>query len=775
MYVKAAHQWFQGGYLGEYINNQDCKKGIYEAELLAQTMAYKWIYDEVQLQVFTFGNIPKIKIVYDSQSAGQAATGGFGGNLNNIYFVAARSLAHFVTHGCGWEVVEEHQRSHEGHPGNEAADDIARWALTRKGKATIWPALVDPKHHRNLQWLWWIEKTKRKGIHATKGIETFSWRKPIATYDPRIVEEMKEKTVPEVRTRRVGINMNIVNYNINTFNDQKKSDRQGKKFSPTKFEAFTRLCDNKKTHIFMLQETRVKRRLPDTKDYHIFQGLADRAGKGGVMIGISKKRGICTKIPVKGENVKVVMANEETLVLRVSDPSLRAIVISGHAPHSGLPDSAIKKWWHELTILLREKAHGWPIMFGIDSNGRLGSMTSENVGDHQQATENYCGSQLHAFCIATDTILPATFASYQRGDGATWQHPRGQLARLDYIGIPRRWKTCNMNTCVDQELAINQTLYDHRPCRLMLKGSVETKMIEKKECKTTNKKTVRVDYRDDGVKDKLANHLKNLEEVTWTTDVHRHLQDFYENVREIVEGIAGSHCEPTRRKSYLSEETWQLVKAKKQHRRQLFECRDTRKRAFLGSFFAMWKGEVTESEWYEEEMAEAQANEVYHYHMFQTIGGQVTKALRKEDDDFPGEFAKSLARFDQPQYQRQLWKEIRRYLPRSRERKQTIPVEQIDGVDNKWADYLCALEAGEKKTYHQIYMQCIDDHNKSKLPGAALRDIPTLLETRGPPENHKDGESNGNGPTERRPATSDAYPNGSTYLANSVQDGGARY
>ena len=697
MYVKAMDRWFHGGYLGEYIDNHDGKKGIYEAELLAQIIAYKWIYDEIQLQVFNFGKVPKIKIIYDSQSAGQAALGGIGGNINNIYFVAARSIAHFVTHGCGWEVIEEHQRSHEGNPGNESADDVARWGLTRKGKVNIWTTLLEPKQHRNLQWLWWIEKIRRKGECSKEEIDAFAWKKPTATVDQRIVAEMKEMTVPEVKIKRVGITMNVVSYNINTFNDQQKSDRHGKKFSPSKFEAFTRLCDEKKTHIFMLQETRLKRRIPAARDYHIFQGLAGRTGKGGVMIGISKTRGICTKTPVKEENVKVIMANEETLVLRVSDPSLRAIVISGHAPHSGLPESTIKKWWHELTLLMREKAHGWPLIFGIDSNGRVGSMISKHVGDHQQTTENYCGSQLHAFCIATDTILPSTFASHQWGDGATWQHPRGQLARIDYVGIPRRWKACNLTTYVDQELAINQTLYDHRPCRLMLKGNVETKLVEKTEGKMINKKPARVDYRNEGIKEQIATYLRDMEEPAWTTDVHRHLQSFYENLKKGLEDIAEGQTEAKRRKSYLSEETWQLVKAKRRHRQQLFEHRDVRKRAFLGIYFAIWKGEVNESDWYEQELAEAQTNEVYHYHMFQTIGSQVTKALRKEDDDFFGEFAKNLAHFDQPQCQRQLWKEIRRYLPRSRERKQTTPVEQIDGIDTKWVNYLCDLEAAKKR------------------------------------------------------------------------------
>ena len=729
MFVKVSNQWFHGGYIGEYLANEEGKLGIYEAELMAQTMAYKWMYDEVNLQVFNFARRPLLKIIYDSQSAGLATTGGFGGNPNNIFYVAARSMAQFVTLGCGWEVQEEHQKSHVGHPGNEAADDVAQWALTKRGKISIWKTFIDPREQRNLQWLWWVERFKRKGIDGLEESNAFAWEKPTAVFDNRVVVEMNEKTIPEVKTKQINAKLNIVHYNINTFNDPNKTGRGGKRFSPSKFEAFTRLCDKKNTHIFMLQETRVKRQIPDAKDYHIFQGLASRTGKGGVMIGISKRIGICSKAPVSEKNVKVMMANEETLVLRVTDPSLRAVLISGHAPHSGLPERAIQKWWNDLTTLLKEKAHGWPVIFGIDSNGRLGSMVSEHVGDHQQAPENFCGSQLHAFCTATDTILPATFALCQWGDGNTWQHPGGQCARLDYIGIPRQWSACSISTYIDQELAVNQSLYDHRPCWLTMKGSIETRIVERPTRSERRNTPNKLDYRSEQVKEKLTIGLNRMSEASWKKDVHQHLQDFYDGIKDVVKGALEGRCTTTRRKSYLTEDTWQLIQAKKWHRRHLFEARDARRIADLGMYFACWKGCISEVDYYERDVKEARLYEIQHHHMFQELGRQVARALRREDDEFFGEFAKNLARFDQPQSQRQLWREIRRYLPRAKERKHTTPVEQIDGLDNKWADYLCLLEAGEKKTYQQIYAQCIEDHNKTSIPGASLGDIPTLLET----------------------------------------------
>ena len=729
MFVRVADAWFLGGFIGERLDNTDGKAGIYEAELLAQTMAYKWIMDEVGLQVFNFGKVPLLKIVYDSQSAGQAASGGFGGDLNNVYYVASRSMAQLVNQGCGWEVVEEHQKSHTGHPGNEAADDVAKWALQRKDRINIWRVFKDPTQKRNLQWLWWVERVKNKGHPTEKILDAFTWEKPVAKYDERIVAEMKEKTIPVEKSKHTHMEVKVVSYNINTFNDQKKSDRNGKRFSPGKFEAFTRMCREKNTHLFMLQETRIKRKIPDTKDYYIYQGLATNKGKGGVMIGISKRTGIFNKLPIREENVKVMMANEETLVLRVSDPSLRAILVSGHAPHSGLPEGIIRKWWQELTILLREKAHNWPIIFGIDSNGRLGSMTSKCIGNHQQAKENFCGGQLHAFCIATDTILPSTFASWQWGEGDTWQHPSGQLARLDYIGVPRTWSTCAMTAFVDQEMAMGTSLYDHRPCRLTMRGMVEARMIERVNDKTNRRRNLRLDYRDENTKRELAEHLKNSNDIPWTKDVHSHLHDFYEDVRNVIGEISKKRSTTTKRKNYISEETWQLVQAKKTHRAHIFSCREERRLAQMGKFFALWRRKPEDAEQCEQIKMSSLAGEIYHHYMFQTVGKQVTKALRCEDENFFGEFAENLTKFDKPQCQRQLWREIRRYLPRARERKRTTPVEQMDGVETIWANYLCLLEAGERKTFQQIYTQCIEDHNKSGTPRPRIQDIPTLLET----------------------------------------------
>ena len=290
MFARKGNRWYMGGFIGEYISNEKGDLGIYEAELHAQTIACKWIIDEVNLQIFNFGRVPKLEIIYDSCAAGEATTGGFGGNINNHYFTTARSLMHMITLGHGWEVKMRHQRSHIGEPGNEAADDVASWALTQAHKVTGLSRFREKREQKNFQWLWWVVR-QRNPETKTLGCP-FDWEKPQARMDPRIIDKMKGKENEKIVKAIVDMEMNVVSYNINSVNDQEKSSKNGRRFSPTKFEALTCMYDAKRVHLFMLQETRLRRRITSTSNYMIFQGIADSKGRGGVMIGISRKRGI---------------------------------------------------------------------------------------------------------------------------------------------------------------------------------------------------------------------------------------------------------------------------------------------------------------------------------------------------------------------------------------------------------------------------------------------------------------------------------------------------
>ena len=119
----------------------------------------------------------------------------------------------------------------------------------------------------------------------------------------RIQEEHQpshEKSSQVVK-RAIDAHINILAYNINSVNDTGQTKRRDQ-FSPVKFEGLTKLYFEYEIDIFMLQETRMKRSLPQNQYYNLVQSFAGKKGNGGIIIGFSKQGGGHDKRPVQPEN-----------------------------------------------------------------------------------------------------------------------------------------------------------------------------------------------------------------------------------------------------------------------------------------------------------------------------------------------------------------------------------------------------------------------------------------------------------------------------------------
>ena len=461
MYAKVGSNWYFGGFVYYNFGDEGEGYGSYEAELMSQAMSCKWANDEVRLQRFNYGTTPKIVMIYDSHAAGKAAEGSFGGKLDNHFFVVARSMYQFLQEGQEIDAQEVYQKAHVGDPGNESVDDVAKWALSQKSKQAPWSRLAQGDD-LSFQWLWWIAKEHRGNPQSISLMDLLRLPKATASHDDRILKEMQVESKKQDVHKTTETSISVITYNINSVNDTGKKKNQ-KRCSPTTMDALTRLYAKQGVDIILLQETRLRRTLPGNGFYNFYQSFAGPKGQGGILIGIAKKKGGLGYEPIKVENIKVMHSDPELLVLRVHDASLKAIVLAGHAPHAAREADLIEAWWTQLRKMLKEKAPGWPVIGGIDANARLGSLESENIGNFQGTQENEGGRQLHLFCSETDTWCPSTFQGVQRGPGETWKHPNGAEARLDYVIAPMQWKKCRVKTRIAGELAMGNSLYDHRP------------------------------------------------------------------------------------------------------------------------------------------------------------------------------------------------------------------------------------------------------------------------------------------------------------------------
>ena len=88
------------------------------------------------------------------------------------------------------------------------------------------------------------------------------------------------------------------------------------------------------------------------------------------------------------------------------------------------------------------------------------------------------------------------------------------------------------------------------------------------------------------------------------------------------------------------------------------------------------------------------------------ICNQVVKAMRKDDVIFFHNIAAEIGQFVGPQQAKELWKTVRRSLPKFRQRRMQTPPEQIETLEDQWHPYFQQLETGCPTSPEELLQDC---------------------------------------------------------------------
>ena len=128
-------------------------------------------------------------------------------------------------------------------------------------------------------------------------------------------------------------------------------------------------------------------------------------------------------------------------------------------------------------------------------------------------------------------------------------------------------------------------------------------------------------------------------------------------------------------KTTMTDQTWELVCAKKQWRNALHDQSRQRSQTLQAMFFAAWRLSkwnslaITHLVGFDEllcQLDQAIASALYH---FSKLGKEVTRALRADDRAFFDHLAAEAAEFLAPNQIKDFWRTIRRHLPKFRNRQ----------------------------------------------------------------------------------------------------------
>ena len=166
--------------------------------------------------------------------------------------------------------------------------------------------------------------------------------------------------------------------------------------------------------------------------------------------------------PCPASSIVVLYASPTVLIAsgRLRGRELRFLVARG--PHHAHSRETKAAWWHQLTHLCHAHGQGALWLMMLDANCRLGSVTSEAVGDCQPDPEDDAGLFFHALLRDMEAWLPSTFHHSMSGDGGTLRQRRsGKLDRSDYVALPLSWRDSSCRAFVEPHISAGHTFVDH--------------------------------------------------------------------------------------------------------------------------------------------------------------------------------------------------------------------------------------------------------------------------------------------------------------------------
>ena len=710
LFVLTEGQWMKGGFISNQAKFADT---AFQAELESHLLASKWEWDILRWCEMRSHALPKVAIHFDNQAAANAVAGHWTCHDSQRAYVAARCLQQLIKSAFNITPDYIFERSHCGNPGNEAADDVAKWASRRTATSTFWDALYGTEVQFDIQWLWILyDATTKHQIHDAQ----FLIPKPYAQLDKDVLASLTEPQPEAHENLLAKWSLKVTSYNVMTL----------KGGSPGSIEALFRQLHEDKHQVIFLQETRLRRAVHKSNPwYFTLNTPPTKGGTGGLIVGLSKLLFPCldeemNPLYFKEEHLSLVYGDSHLLIAKVDHPGLKALLINGHLPHTGHEQVEVQQWWNKLETKFPRHLRDQDCIFALDSNARIGSLTSNAIGSHGADEQTYGGALLHQWLIDHLLWIPSTFKETHWGPHHTWTHPRGSQSRIDFLAIPQRWQAFSVTSKVNYSTSANDLLHDHHAVELEIRGHKE---LHKTSTHSIGRKCCKVDYDDASTIWKLKKAFASIPNFSWDIDVHRHTESLNQLLWKASKTVKVKAHAP--RKNYLSQETWELVLEKKEAKRAFFEQKQALRKELLTCVFAAWKfrGSIPFGL---RDLKQTRLTLAFSERDFKKKTYLAQRKVRNEDEAFFSQFTTKLEHADQPHLQRELWQEVKRYLPKNRSRKTLLSAEKHALLHDQWPTYLCELEAGSITTPAHIYAQCVDRQNLNKPVVPTLKELPTL-------------------------------------------------
>ena len=718
-------------------------KNSYQAEQGAGITAVKFAYDLIKVSVSMGGSTPACAVVFDSMTVGKQAEGRWSCRQCPHLGSLMRSITRLCSSCFGCDIFfqhDQHVRGHVGEPGNELVDWIADLAATSTtpfdDPQQDWINFIqDVKTRSHLEWSWMLfedhyHSVVREGVLHLPG-------KP--TQDEVIPSLLPHHDTgcPQEAGQHCDCKLRFGTWNVQSILSRRADREEYIEMGPSRFDCILRQVAEANIQIFALQETRMRTSsLTSHEGYQLFYSEADAKGRYGIIVGLASDSPIC-RVDAKPRylartDVFYIHQGPRRLILKVDCSPLKFVLLALHAPHSGYSAEELQTWWSDSWKFVPLELQAWPCILLADANATTGAFPSQHIGAWAAAPHDEKAQPFHDFVTDSDTFLPSTFEELHRGDSHTWTHTRGNQRRIDYIGLPMTWKAV-MQRCQSQvhyDADAGREHVDHQlvtaDCHLVFQTSSTTSRIAK-----PFKLSVDIDPEDSW------NVLSNWRDCPWSQDVHSHAGALQSQLDYYLRPFHQTKQVKQPRKTTMSQDTWTLVQEKRRCRSTLHELHDIQNTTLMSTLFSAWKGvtkqrQIQDASHLDKLLVPYDVAIATALERFRSLGGQVTHAIREDDQKFYSGLLSDGAELLHPKDVKRFWGVIRRSLPKHRVRKKSLPPLQQEGLAAQWDPHFSQLEVGQARTEVDLLQSCQlrqDAQLSSSLSQTfELSDIPSLAD-----------------------------------------------
>ncbi|CAL1146566.1 unnamed protein product, partial [Cladocopium goreaui] len=608
----------------------DAEVTSYGAELRGGILAVQFGIDILKIATIIQPEAPSVCLLHDNTAVGNQIIGNWNAHADFCTARLARHLLVYAEHRFGKKWTSHYTAAHRGDIGNEIADTLA-------GDAAEGRPLSDLQQWQDVLF------DPSFATHAawfwtfySEAIKSW-WRNgdiclPLEADGPPAADVLPDPSTITECAETATFDCTFGTCNVLTLRSAHKADDGDLGLTgPTRQQIVFQQFRDTRTCIFALQETRLRQCSKTLLDYLVFKGDATPQGHHGVLIAIS------TVIPYGYYTDR--SGQQHDLCFTAQDVSLvvataRYVILRLKTP------------WLRCVLIAGHAPHS-----------------------------GYALSEIEAWRAALSDAIPLVLRVWTRND---------------YIALPTAWPATSCQSWLPDDIDVSLHHEDHRAALVRLHMDLQ---------KTTTARhhsiqKLRAETADLGP-------LRNYAPIAPGLDVHSQARQLQE---QIVACLPRSTSRgPTRLKKTMSDETWSLVLAKRQWRSALREANDLQRSTCLQILFANWRMAVTPDHqelqpvWPHDGdriLADQDKFIAKALHEFRNLGRLVTKSSRADDVRFFQEVLAEGAQFLQPHQSRDLWKTIKKALPKYRQRRIAVDPLKIMALEEEWNPHFTSLEAG---------------------------------------------------------------------------------